>query len=149
MLFRSYTYDGVWSLAAKLVSSDGAPSDYLGRSVVIQAGTAFAGAPSDLPAGSAHCFDGLADCNTNEVLDICDIAWGGSEDANSDGIPDECATGACPWDMDGSGDVDTVDFLTLLAQWGTNPGGPPDFDESGSVDTVDFLALLSAWGGCP
>ncbi len=55
----------------------------------------------------------------------------------------------CPWDLDGSGGVDTVDFLDLLAQWGTDPGGPPDFDGSGLVDTIDFLDLLANWGGCP
>ncbi|MHC4319514.1 MAG: hypothetical protein ACYS1B_13360 [Planctomycetota bacterium] len=45
--------------------------------------------------------------------------------------------------------VDVVDFLALLAQWGT-PGScdcaqPPN----GVVDVVDFLALLAAWGPCP
>ena len=56
--------------------------------------------------------------------------------------------GGCPWDLDGSGDVGIVDLLDLLAQWGTNPGGPPDFDGDGTVDIADFLALLSNWGAC-
>jgi len=55
---------------------------------------------------------------------------------------------ACPWDTNGDGATDTVDFLNLLGLWGTDPGGPPDFDGSGSVDTVDFLELLGHWGPC-
>ncbi len=55
---------------------------------------------------------------------------------------------ACPWDLDGSGYVGIGDLLDLLAQWGTNPGGPPDFDGDGTVDITDFLALLSNWGAC-
>ncbi len=54
----------------------------------------------------------------------------------------------CPWDIDGSGEVAINDFLDLLAQWGTDPGGPPDFDGNGTVDVVDFLDLLAHWGPC-
>jgi hypothetical protein len=36
-----------------------------------------------------------ADCNGNAIEDSCDIAEGGSEDANTNGIPDECEPGAC------------------------------------------------------
>jgi len=57
--------------------------------------------------------------------------------------------GGCTGDVDGSGAVDTVDFLALLGAWGPNPGHPADLDGSGFVDTVDFLALLGAWGPCP
>ncbi len=42
--------------------------------------------------------------------------------------------------------VDTVDFLELLAQWGSF--GSCDFKGNG-VDTVDFLELLANWGPCP
>lgn len=41
-----------------------------------------------------------------------------------------------------------VDFLALLAAWGTDPGGPPDLDGDGNVGVVDFLQLLGAWGPC-
>jgi murein tripeptide amidase MpaA len=54
----------------------------------------------------------------------------------------------CPWDLDGSGAVAINDFLGLLQQWGTAPGGPPDFD-GGGVGITDFLELLSHWGPCP
>ena len=55
----------------------------------------------------------------------------------------------CPWDLDLDGNVGITDFLDLLAQWGTDPAGPPDFDSNGVVDITDFLELLANWGPCP
>jgi hypothetical protein len=55
------------------------------------------------------------------------------------------ATMPCDADLDGDGDVGVIDFLDLLAAWGTDPGGPPDFD-GGGVGVTDFLALLAEWG---
>ncbi len=57
------------------------------------------------------------------------------------------ARGALPCDADLDGDqvVGIVDFLELLAEWGTEPGGPPDFD-GGGVGITDFLTLLANWG---
>lgn len=54
----------------------------------------------------------------------------------------------CAFDGDGSGTIDTVDLLALLAAWGTSD---PFYDQdgSGSVDTADLLALISGWGACP
>jgi hypothetical protein len=52
----------------------------------------------------------------------------------------------CSCDLDGNGTVDTVDFFDLLAQWGTDPGGPPDFDGNGDVDVLDFFLLIGCWG---
>ena len=37
----------------------------------------------------------------------------------------------------------------VLAEWGSDPGGPPDFDGDGSVGINDFLELLANWGACP
>jgi hypothetical protein len=45
--------------------------------------------------------------------------------------------------------VGISDFLVMLAQWGTDPGGPPDFDADGAVGVTDFLELLAHWGPCP
>jgi len=67
----------------------------------------------------------------------------GPNDANHNGIPDECE---CPADLDGDGDVDTADLLFLLGAWGT-PDGDVDFD--GDTDTADLLLLLGSWGECP
>jgi hypothetical protein len=55
----------------------------------------------------------------------------------------------CPADLDGDGQVGVTDFLSLLKQWGTDPGGPPDLDGDGEVGIVDFLELLVDWGPCP
>ena len=56
---------------------------------------------------------------------------------------------ACPWDLDDNGSVGASDLLSLLVQWGTDPGGPPDFDGDGTVGASDLLALLVNWGPCP
>ncbi len=42
-----------------------------------------------------------------------------------------------------------ADLLSLLAQWGADPGGPPDFDGNATVGVSDLLALLANWGPCP
>ncbi|MHC4786600.1 MAG: NHL repeat-containing protein, partial [Planctomycetota bacterium] len=64
------------------------------------------------------------------------------------GVP---AAPPCPCDCADppDGTVSVLDFLALLAQWGT-PGpcdcaDPPD----GTVSVLDFLALLAGWGDCP
>ena len=55
----------------------------------------------------------------------------------------------CPADIDDDGRVGVLDFLRLLAAWGTDPGGPPDLDGDGVVGLGDFAVLLDAWGDCP
>ncbi len=55
---------------------------------------------------------------------------------------------SCPWDLDCDANVGIVDFLALLAAWGTDPGGPSDFDGDGNVGITDFLELLANWGAC-
>ena len=55
----------------------------------------------------------------------------------------------CAGDVNGDGAVNVPDLLTLLAAWGTDPGGPPDFDGDGLVAVPDLLLLLAAWGPCP
>jgi len=54
--------------------------------------------------------------------------------------------GLTPGDIDGDGDVDTVDLLLLLAAWGECPGCPEDINGDGVVNTVDLLLLLANWG---
>ena len=89
--------------------------------------------PSDAP-----------DCNGNGIPDECDLALGSSSGLNANAILGDC--GPCPWDCsDGDGNVNIVDFLTLLFQWGAP--GTCDFD-GGGVGITDMLALLGNWGPC-
>ena len=55
----------------------------------------------------------------------------------------------CSWDLDADDSVGVSDLLSLLAQWATDPGGPPDFDGDNNVGVSDLLALLANWGPCP
>ncbi len=59
------------------------------------------------------------------------------------------AAGPCPWDIEPDGSVNVSDLLGTLADWGTDPGGPPDFDGDGVVGVPDLLAILAHWGACP
>jgi len=77
-------------------------------------------------SGLPHGFPCFSDCNDYVLEIVC----------------------GCTWDCggDNDGDVGIVDFLALLAQWGSP--GSCDFD-GGGVGIVDFLALLANWGPCP
>ncbi len=71
-----------------------------------------------------------------------------SEDANGNGIPDECKVANCPADFNGDGIVLADDLGILLAAWG--PGtGPEDLDGNGEVNGADLGQLFAAWGACP
>jgi hypothetical protein len=67
----------------------------------------------------------------------------------------DCGGGppSCVGDIDGNGDVDFQDLLTLLAAYGPCPSGgaceAADFDGNGQVDFQDLLTLLAAYGPCP
>ncbi|MCP4759487.1 MAG: hypothetical protein GY894_11665 [Planctomycetes bacterium] len=83
------------------------------------------------------------DCNGNGIPDIDDIAGGGSEDGDQDGVPDECQ---CAADLDGNAVVNVNDVLIMIGQFGSP--GTADLDGDGLVDTDDLLILLAAWGNC-
>ena len=91
-----YRFDGLdWIEQAKLTASDADEEDRFGRSVSVSGDTAVVGAWRNTTkigfwSGSAYVFNGLSDCNKNDVLDLCDIANGTSDDDNHNGIPDEC-----------------------------------------------------------
>ena len=122
-----YSFDGAsWIQQADMVASDGLSGDLLGAAVGLSGDVAVIGAAEFANGpGSTYAYAGL-----------------------TDGIPDQCQA-ACPWDLDGDGAIGITDFLTLLALWGTNPGGPPDFDGDLDVGITDFLELLGHWGACP
>jgi hypothetical protein len=88
----------------------------------------------------------LGDCNANGTHDGLDIDGGGSDDANGNGIADECE---CLADLDGDGVVGISDLLDLLAAWGPCGECPADINGDGDVGIADLLALLAGWGPCP
>ena len=145
----AYRFDGKgWTEQAKLTATNTLDGYQFGWSAALSGDVAMFG-EGHLTFGSVGVFRGLSDCNDNGTLDICDIAEGTSQDANANGIPDECE---CPWDLDNSGAVDVKDLLFLLGAWGPCPkkgACPADFDNSGAVDVKDLLFLLGAWGPCP
>jgi hypothetical protein len=120
----AYVFEKVgadWVQVAKLVPSDGMPSDNFGTSLSISGETAIVGASQNDAGGSGP--------GTAYVFDLCR------------------PTG-CPPDLTGDGLVDTLDFLLFLGAWGQ---GLPlaDWDNNGTIDTLDFLAYLNDWvEGC-
>ncbi|MCI0362410.1 MAG: hypothetical protein L0Y44_08630 [Phycisphaerales bacterium] len=86
-----------------------------------------------------------ADCNNNNVADSIDISNGTSEDANKDGIPDECECTTS--DVDGNGGVDVADLVAVVVAWGA-AGGPADVNGDGIVDMADVLQVVGDWGPC-
>lgn len=113
--------------------------------------------PLPLPENVLPTYYGTVDtnaddpCNTGpgnlENWSIGDLE-GLNNDGDSfyDGEDPDCASIPCPWDLDQSRAVNTIDLLALFAQWGTD--GPADFDGSGKVNTADLLILFANWGPC-
>lgn len=62
---------------------------------------------------------------------------------------DAAASGNCPWDLGGNGNVGASDLLELLALWGPCRGCPADIDGDGNVGASDLLDMLANWGTCP
>ena len=60
------------------------------------------------------------DCNANGINDACDIANGSSDDADGNGVPDECEQGDCVGDYNGDGQTNIDDILHVISGWG-NP----------------------------
>ena len=175
----AYLFDTTTGLQmAKLLPKDGAADDHFGWSVAIIGATAIVGARWDDEngdrSGSAYLFDisdpakptqiakllvddGAASDNFGRFVAISGttaIVGAPRHDDNggqsgSAYLFDAAAPGMCPWDLDSSGTVGILDLLALLADWGTDPGGPPDFDGDGTVGILDLLTLLANWGECP
>ena len=93
------------------------------------------------PAGTS------ADCNDNGRPDDCDIADGLLVDVDGDLLPDECAIGGCPADLDGDGVVGGADLGLLFVAW--SGSGPADLDGDGVVGGADLGLLFVQWGDCP
>ncbi|MCH2140345.1 MAG: hypothetical protein MK100_04845 [Phycisphaerales bacterium] len=84
-------------------------------------------------AAATITYNGEQDCNENNVADACDIANGTSDDANGNGVPDECESG-CTYDIDGDGDVDVDDLLEIINGFGS------------TYDVDDLLGAIAEYG---
>ncbi len=99
------------------------------------------------------------DCNSNGILDECDIAGGTSLDINSNGIPDECEapSGSCRGDCNCDGSIGYGDIDYFVAAIGDDherwaamfaPGAPScefancDLNGDGSIDWRDIDPLV-------
>ncbi|MCH2162726.1 MAG: PA14 domain-containing protein, partial [Phycisphaerales bacterium] len=71
-----------------------------------------------------------------------------SEDANGNGVPDECKIADCPADFNGDGFVLADDLGIMLVAWGAG-SGPEDLDGNGEVNGADLGLLFASWGACP
>jgi hypothetical protein len=112
------------------------------------------------PFNPLGCNDDAPGCGQTSELEVLVIQGSaylvriGSADPASEGsgtINVICAPigDPCPWDcaQPADGQVGVVDFLALLAEWGS-VGTPCDFD-GGGVGVTDFLDMLANWGPCP
>jgi hypothetical protein len=71
-------------------------------------------------------------------------------DTDSVAVTNDIVVVNCPGDIDGDGEISTIDLTILLGEWG--PCGadcPADLNGNGEVSTEDLLMLLEAWGPCP
>ncbi|MAB82889.1 MAG: hypothetical protein CMJ24_05560 [Phycisphaerae bacterium] len=89
--------------------------------------------------------DTAPDCNGNGLPDATDIDGGGSNDADDNGVPDECQ---CQGDTNGDLTVDVVDLLSVLEQWGCSVECTADLDGDSNVNVTDLLAVIASWGSC-
>ncbi len=164
-----FTFNGVsWDELDNVNASDPAANDRFGWSIALDGDNAVVG--TGVSASKAYLFHRelvlYTEQGTLNSLDAdvsAEYAYAVALDGTTAVLGDRNGTGGagvafvfdiigagcpCPWDLDGGGDVGINDFLDLLAQWGTDPGGPPDFDGDGDVGINDFLELLAHWGPC-
>jgi hypothetical protein len=146
--FRFHADSSEWVEEVRLTASDAFFLDYFGTAVAVSGDVAVVGARWDddhgPDSGSAYVFEGLSDCNDNDVLDACE------NDCDGDGIINDCDDASSCWTPCDNGTVDMSDLLVVLANWGCTapPVCPGDINGDGVVDTVDLRALLDAWGPC-
>jgi len=138
-LFEFESGTGTWVEQAKLTSADISQDDTFGWAVGLSGDKALIGAfyvdEPVINCGAAYVFGGIADCNTNGALDLCDVASGFSQDCNGNGLPDECdiASGASS-DGTGNGIPDECEGVwTDLGQGLAGTAGVPLLTGSGAL----------------
>jgi hypothetical protein len=129
-----------WKEVAHLTASNAGPGGGFGTSISISGDTAALGS-----SGHAYILAGILgiDCNGSGTPDACDIAFGGSQDSDGDGVPDECQA----TDINGDGIVDVEDLVELILAWGPcaapcPPACAADVDDDCVVGATDLLILV-------
>jgi len=83
------------------------------------------------------------DCNNNAISDVVDLTQG-SQDVDSNHIPDECEITVVVGDLDSDGDVDRDDMNIILASRNQPASGaddPKDLNHDGMITTRDARVL--------
>lgn len=81
------------------------------------------------------------DCNANGQVDLIDILFDPTLDADGDAAIDDCALRSP--DINRDGVIDGADLGLLLAAWEMT--GPTDLNSDGTTDGADLGLLLAAW----
>jgi hypothetical protein len=141
-------HEGAWSQQAKFLPPTPEQFEAVGLSVGLSGGIAVIGAPGDntgmVKAGAAHVLRGIADCNGNGELDLCEIQ-DGAPDKDGDGVLDECA--GCAADVNGDGALNVLDFVAFQLAWqGQEPIG--DCDGNGAFNVLDFVCYQLLFQAC-
>ena len=68
----------------------------------------------------------------------------------SDGGGNDLGNWCCPGDITEDGTVDDDDLLDLIDDWALSSDGDnrSDYDRDEDVDVVDLIGMLSNWGEC-
>lgn len=89
----------------------------------------------------------VLDCNANSVADGCDIAAGSSQDANQDGIPDECACAAPAPFAYCTAKLNSLLCFPSIGSLGTPKAGNPFPFLVTSQQTLNNMVGLMFYGG--
>ena len=122
-----------WVKESSFQSSDVASANQFGISVDVAGGLAVIGSN----AKAAYVFAVTDDCNTNGLVDICEIADDASDDCDDNLVPDECQP-----DCDGNGVADSceiADGTSIDCDDNLVPDEcQPDCDGNGVADSCDI-----------
>jgi hypothetical protein len=83
------------------------------------------------------------DCDADGEVDSNQITWGWVDDANSNGVPDECDLRSGDLNLDGV--VGSADLALLLGAWGGTLPEIIDLTGDGVVSAADLSFLFSNW----
>lgn len=99
---------------------------------------------AEIPPGKFACpaiFDPVCACDG--------MTYGNPCEATLANVNLAYAGPCCPGDLTLDKEVNVLDLLMLLGDWGACPGCPADLTGDGQVNVFDLLELLENWGACP